>query len=466
VRALANHIGARWVSDHLCWTGVDGLHTYDLLPIPLSERTLSYVAERVRTVQDVLGRRLVLENAAGYVAFAESSMPEWEFLGRLAEDTGCRLLLDVSNIHVSAFNLGFDALTYINSIPLGSVVEIHLAGHQDLETYLLDTHDTAVSGLVWQLYFDACRRLGPISTVLEWDVDVPTLSVLKAELDKAAQLRRQACDDSGPVPALLDPRVSHRKVGPCDPGRNAVTGRELLEVQRAIQAAIVDQIGTFDEASEAELFEHPSSIVRPLTYQNGLEIYALNYRDRSLESLHASYPILEELIGDSFRALAASYFRKCAAYTSDGQQLSDGFPAFLVQFGLPDARQLEIVLEVATFELALKKVRDNVGLGKPATGLRLLNLNYGPYLKTFCDRAQCKLDWCGRRSKYIAIHRSGFKLRVVYLERAEYTRLQGLVDGLAPGEAPTQCTKFEIDIPSHSAKRMRRSAKSLREFDR
>ncbi|MBV8938402.1 MAG: DUF692 domain-containing protein [Alphaproteobacteria bacterium] len=187
LKKLAEAIRAAWVSDHLCWTGVHGRNTHDLLPVPYSEEALRHIAGRVRQVQEALGRPLVLENPSSYVEFTTSSMPEWEFLGRLAELTGCGLLLDVNNVYVSAFNHGFDARRYIDAIPADRIVQIHLAGHQHHGTHIIDTHDREVIGEVWALYAYTLQRKGEISTMVEWDEHIPELSVLLAELEKARQ---------------------------------------------------------------------------------------------------------------------------------------------------------------------------------------------------------------------------------------------------------------------------------------
>ncbi|PWF42896.1 MNIO family bufferin maturase [Massilia glaciei] len=190
LRRLAREIGPAWVSDHLCWTGAASLNTHDLLPLPLCEATLAHVARRVRAVQDYLGRPLVLENPSTYVEFTQSSMPECEFLGRLAEDTGCGLLLDVNNVYVSAFNHGFDAEAYIRALPAARIVQLHVAGPTDCGGYLIDTHDSPVPTGVWRLYALAQRLTGGVSTLLEWDANIPAYPELLAELGKARAAMR------------------------------------------------------------------------------------------------------------------------------------------------------------------------------------------------------------------------------------------------------------------------------------
>lgn len=185
IKSLARQVDARWISDHLCWTGVAGRNTHDLLPIPLNEESLAHVAGRVRTVQDYLERPLVLENPSTYVSFAASTMPEWVFLRRLSDETGCRLLLDVNNVYVSAVNHEFDPLEYLDATPYERVVQFHLAGHTDCGTHCIDTHDGAVVDPVWRLYSHAHQLAHGASTLLEWDARIPAFDVVHAEVLKA-----------------------------------------------------------------------------------------------------------------------------------------------------------------------------------------------------------------------------------------------------------------------------------------
>lgn len=187
LKALATHINARWISDHLCWTGVLSRNTHDLLPLPLNEETLAYVVERVKCVQDFLERPLVLENPSSYVTFKASTMPEWEFLARLASDADCGLLLDVNNVYVSSVNHEFDASEYIRRLPHDRIVQFHLAGHTNMGTYCLDTHDGRVIDPVWQLYRLANEHVGGAATLLEWDARIPPFNELHAEVLKARE---------------------------------------------------------------------------------------------------------------------------------------------------------------------------------------------------------------------------------------------------------------------------------------
>jgi uncharacterized protein (UPF0276 family) len=192
LRALAERIEPAWISDHLCWTGIGGHTVHDLLPLPYSEEALSHVVERVGRVQDALGRRIALENVSSYLTYCDSAMPEWEFLAAVAERADCRILLDVNNIFVSAFNHGFDAESYLAGVPVERVVQFHLAGHSDHGAYLLDTHDHPVRDEVWSLYAAAVQRFGALPTLIEWDDRIPPFDVLHAEARRAAAVASAA----------------------------------------------------------------------------------------------------------------------------------------------------------------------------------------------------------------------------------------------------------------------------------
>jgi len=188
VRELADAVEPAWVSDHLCW-GTFGRHNaHDLLPMPFTEEALSHVVSRVVEVQERLGRRILLENVSSYLSYAASTISEWDFLAEVARRADCLILLDVNNVYVSATNQGFDALTFLHGIPQDRVAQMHLAGHQDLGTHLLDTHDAPVPDPVWALYRDAVRRFGRVSTLVEWDDRIPPLDEVLAEAEKARSL--------------------------------------------------------------------------------------------------------------------------------------------------------------------------------------------------------------------------------------------------------------------------------------
>lgn len=201
LRALIQRIAPALVTDHLCWTGVARTKLYDLLPLPYTEEALQHVVARVRTIQDFLGRRILLENPSTYVAFRHSEMPEWEFLAAVAEEADCGILLDVNNVYVSACNHGFDPYRYIDGIPTQRVGQFHLAGFTDLGHCLFDTHSAPVSDAVWQLYAYAVQRFGAPSTLVEWDADIPPFPRLLAEANRARAIAENANETHIPMRA-------------------------------------------------------------------------------------------------------------------------------------------------------------------------------------------------------------------------------------------------------------------------
>ena len=188
LKKLASEIDAQWISDHLCWTGVLGKNTHDLLPMPLTEESLAHVVERIKTVQDIIERPLVLENPSTYLQFEEDTFTEWEFIKEMALASDCRLLLDLNNVYVSSFNHQYDALDYVKSLPLDKVVQFHLAGHTNKGTHILDTHDDHVVKPVWELYSETIQLTGAVSTLLEWDANIPDFPDLRNEVLKAREI--------------------------------------------------------------------------------------------------------------------------------------------------------------------------------------------------------------------------------------------------------------------------------------
>lgn len=189
LKRLADRIDPLWISDHLCWTGIDGFNSHDLLPLPYTREALDIASANIAQAQDVLARPLLIENPSSYISFAYDAMSEWEFLAELTRRTGCYLLLDINNVFVSATNHGFDPLAYLDGIPVDRVRQIHLAGHSaGQDGLLIDTHDHPVPDPVWALYAQAMPHLGDVAVMIERDDDIPPLDVLLGELAMARRL--------------------------------------------------------------------------------------------------------------------------------------------------------------------------------------------------------------------------------------------------------------------------------------
>jgi len=198
VKALAHKIKPHWISDHLCWTGVQGKNIHDLLPLPYTEEAINHIVNRIQQVQDLLGQQILIENVSSYLTYHQSEMTEWFFLKEISERADCFILLDVNNIYVSAINHEFNPLDYIHAMPKDRVYQIHLAGHSNMGNYIIDTHDHDIVDPVWKLYEDTLRHCGSVSTMIERDDNIPPLENLINELNHARKLAQSI---------LLEPAV-------------------------------------------------------------------------------------------------------------------------------------------------------------------------------------------------------------------------------------------------------------------
>ncbi|WP_137226106.1 DUF692 domain-containing protein [Shewanella sp. MEBiC00475] len=209
LKKLNNDIQPKWISDHICWTSIHGVNSHDLLPLPYTEETVNHVAERVRIVQDFLGRRILLENVSSYLSYQDSTMDEWDFLSQVAEAADCLILLDINNIYVSARNHHFNPLDYLKKIDPRRVQQFHLAGHSDFGDYVIDTHDHDVPPSVWTLYQAALERFGAVSTMIERDANIPEFPALYNELLEAKHIAQLTLPDD---PALARSQFGTRSL--------------------------------------------------------------------------------------------------------------------------------------------------------------------------------------------------------------------------------------------------------------
>jgi uncharacterized protein (UPF0276 family) len=355
LKRLARRVNARYVSDHLCWTGHRGIVAHDFLPVPNTEEALRHVVERIRQVQDTIELPLVLENPSTYLAYTSSSMPEWEFLTRMAEAADCGLLLDVNNVYVSAYNHGFDPRTYIDAIPVERIVYHHLAGHTNLGAWIKDTHSDHVIEEVWRLYRYTQARTGGRTTLIEWDSDTPALSVL---LDELARTRQEA---TRPLPQW--------------------EGEEPLPVRHMQAAAAASQprpfaLGALQETLQAYILEQPANVeidaaalivpTAAMTAHDRLDIYRTQFWGRVVVEMTWYYPHLRRFLGDDeFTALVHRYARAHPPRHWNIFRLRHGFPAFLkeIQQELPHPG---FMYDLARFERAWRDVGDEPEVDKPA----------------------------------------------------------------------------------------------------
>ncbi len=185
LKKLIERVEPMWFSDHLCWTGVDHKNMHDLLPMPYTEASVRHFADRISQVQDFMGRQMLIENLSSYITYTSDAMTEWEFLTAVAEKADCYILLDVNNIYVSSYNHHFDAMEYLQGVPAERVWQHHLAGHQNTGNLIIDTHDEPVIDPVWELYEKTAQLLGPVSTMIERDANIPPLAEVIEELNQA-----------------------------------------------------------------------------------------------------------------------------------------------------------------------------------------------------------------------------------------------------------------------------------------
>lgn len=191
LKTLVDRIQPEIVSDHLCWSSTQGENLHDLLPLPFTEESLQHIVLRVRQIQEFLGRPILLENVSTYISYKHSTMPEWEFLAAIAKRSGCGILLDLNNVYVNAVNHDFDPFHYIKQIPAEFVGQFHLAGHTNMGKFLFDTHSKPIIETVWGLYREALKLFGPVSTLIEWDEDIPDFSRLAEECDHARAIYQE-----------------------------------------------------------------------------------------------------------------------------------------------------------------------------------------------------------------------------------------------------------------------------------
>ena len=366
VKVLADRIEPLWVSDHLCWTGPGPEQLHDLYPLPYTDESARHVIAQIRHAQDVLGRRLVLENVSSYVRYRQDSASEWQFLAHIAEEADCLLLVDVNNIYVSSVNHGFDSLTYLQALPAHRVQQIHLAGHSDNGDHIIDTHDHPVAQPVWDLYAQACQRFGAVAAMIERDDHIPPLADL---LDELATARRIAAE------TLASPEPATAAVMPLAP---AVDPLPLAAVQRHF----ADQVlaGALPQATPDD----------PVTGR--LPIYHHAYRARLAEVLADTYAKTFLYMGsDSFdvhaRAFAVAHPPQTRSLNRYGEGLVE---ALRVQYPdnpeLHELAQLDCDLrtrfdsaDVTTLETAAAQASDTwttrPGVLHPSALLRTITTN-------------------------------------------------------------------------------------------
>jgi uncharacterized protein (UPF0276 family) len=322
VKTLADRIEPLWVSDHLCWIGPGPEQLHDLYPLPYTDEAAQRVITAIRAAQDVLQRRLVIENVSSYIDFKDSACSEWQFLSHIAQAADCLLLVDVNNIHVSSVNHGFNPLHYLDGLPAQRVQQIHLAGHADHGDYIVDTHDHPVAEPVWQLYREACQRFGGVATMIERDDHIPPLAEL---LDELAHAREIASESAAARTAPLSESIATRPQEIAS-GLSTSSCDALSTVQQDMCACMLSPAPT-DPATLARLRTAPG-----IDASQRLGIYHHAYRARLSEVLADSFAkTLLYLGSDTFDEVATAYAVQHPPRHRSLGRFGAGLPAFLAE---------------------------------------------------------------------------------------------------------------------------------------
>lgn len=424
IKLLAERVRAPWVSDHVCWTGVDGWQTHDLLPVPYSEAMLRWMVQRVRQVQDILERPLVLENPSSYIAFRQTTMPEWQFLRALAEDADCGLLLDLNNIHVSAVNHGFDAQTYMDAVPWDRVAQFHVAGHTTRATHLFDSHIGPVSQPVWALYAQAWLRTGGRATLYEWDDQIPPFEDLWSEAQKA---RAVVADLPTAGPAERPVIVSARA-----PVLTAAPPTEIVQLQRWLQAEIVT--GASDQPADAHVLPNAQ-----MTAAERVAIHREMYLARTEDALRTDFPRTAAALGQRFASVAAGY-RLARPSTSWALELYGAEFAAYVAVAAPrptwlgDLARLEWARVEATLAPQVSPLEPSAIVAVAHEDQPQLRLRFGPAVQLL-EFAHAVVGRQRRGAQAVVVFRRGFEVDERVVSPAEAAMLEALRSGATLGQA-------------------------------
>ena len=391
LKQLASSTRAIWVSDHVCWTGVAGTNTHELVPFPLTEASLAHVVERIRIVQDYLERPLVLENPSTYFSYIESTLTEWDFLARMAEEADCGLLLDVNNVFVSSVNHGFDPETYLRALPPSRVVQMHVAGHALNSTHAVDTHDGPVADSVWNLFRLAVSLTNGVSTLLEWDEHLPAFPVLEGELDKARAYgaagreptnicRERASNQQAAAPT----RGDRRGVATCVSTAPSHLRSVQLWTQLVLGHPHSVAAGARSRRARAALPAAQGRLDRVIAASRGLSaeqrvgLTRLSSRRRRLEAMRSLHPALLHALGQGlFDQFALAYLDQHPSTSYTLANLDDNFVDYLVATR-PKRRGAghapawpDFIIELAAFEHTFTAVyngSDCERVAKPTCG--------------------------------------------------------------------------------------------------
>lgn len=436
LKALKNWLKPAWISDHLCWTGIAHKNSHDLLPVPYTEEALKHITQRIKEVQDFLECPIALENPSTYLEFKASEIPEAEFIARMAKDSGCNLLLDVNNVYVTCFNHRLDAKAYLDALPLGHVVQIHLSGHSNMGTHIIDTHDDHVVDGVWQLYKYVTHKAGrTFNTMIEWDDHIPEFSVLEAELEKAKAAAMDA-QNFAPLPDLAVTHPPYRA--------NIQTGLQASQTQ--MQDAI---LRGHDHANEPDAWIKSKKNFAPA---DQLGVYINAYRFRLYNVTAEDYPVLKTALGAAdFECLLENFADSVHSQHFNIARYSALLPEFLSNH----KTHTPFAHELAQLESAIAQLHDApettaltpehlAGLTpdalmektlSPRKALQLFAFQYpvNAYYRSVKENGSAELPTPA--PSYLALFRHDDTMWRMDLEEQEYHLLRYLFNGLTIGAA-------------------------------
>lgn len=437
LKALVERIEPSIVSDHLCWSGAGGQHLHDLLPLPFTENSIQHVVERVFKVQEFLKRTILLENVSTYVTFKESEISEWEFLNEVARRSGCGILLDINNIYVNSKNHNFDALQYIQNISPEKVGQFHLAGHTDMGTYLFDTHSKPIIEPVWELYRAALERFGHISTLIEWDEDIPDWSRLMEERGRAKKIYDEFSDKNLLRPSPVKVSYHSKPL--------VKRGHSLEEIQKWMKSQIQPAAGVQSQ----ETFLNPQGNEAG---EKRLGVYAGGYLARIHEGLKEVYEAVYQVLGEEkFWKISETYAERYPSKDYNLTWVGRHLPELLHEMPIRNQPFLE---DLARFEWLISssfhafddRPFDRQELAQIPLeeweNARLifqssvfLYFSPWPILDLWKDRKKLGTDIVvPEKRQYILIGRKGTQVRCELLEKQQYRMLEGLLCGETLGK--------------------------------
>ncbi len=467
LKKLIDRIDPFIVSDHLCWSGVDKNHLYDLLPLPFTEEAIRHLVSRIQQVQEYLGRSILIENVSTYITFKNSEISEWEFISEISKRSGCGILLDLNNIYVNSVNHHFDPFDYIQNIPTEAVGQFHLAGHTDMGKYLFDTHSGAVIDRVWDLYRKALERFGQVSTLIEWDAEIPSFEKLSEEAAKA----RNVYKEFPAVVARHEPSgaeaISESQIASTSTLETSRNDRKILlsEIQKKFRPRIQPKRQAFDPAGE---------VLNPQGGDPGevrLDVYSNGYVARFQESLSEVFEAVHAVLGDSaFYDLASEYTFHYPSMHYNLNLVGCHFPDFLkthplskkVPF-LADLAQLEWQISAAFHAYDIEPINPAQLASIPAEEWEDLRVTFQPSVSLLSSTWPVLDIWLKRheraervnidlenRPQHVLIGRRELQVRCEFLDSLQFHLIKGLLNGQTLGEVCGELADLvedETEIP-------------------